>query len=85
LPVVITLTGWITADPGAYLPACVSRGAGSLFEKINFGKFFAVAFAITLCLGLYLTKHSGGDGQNVALLPFRLRRRGARIMLVSGS
>jgi hypothetical protein len=55
LPVVITLIGWITLIRGLFLLLAPRELVASLFEKMNFEKFFDVAFAITLFLGLYLT------------------------------
>lgn len=55
LPVVVTLIGWITLIRGLILLLAPPDALVSLFERMDFGKFFSVPAAITFALGLYLT------------------------------
>jgi hypothetical protein len=55
LPVVITLFGWVTLIRAIILLWAPSEALVSLFEKIDFAKFFYVPASIFLVLGLYLT------------------------------
>jgi hypothetical protein len=55
LPVVITLFGWIQLIRGLVFLLAPPDSLGSLFEHMDFEKFFPFATAITLILGLYLT------------------------------
>ncbi len=55
LPVVVTLFGWIMLIRGLILLLVPPHAVASLFERIDFEKFFDVPVAITVALGLYLT------------------------------
>lgn len=55
LPVVITVLGWITLIRGLFLLLAPPDAPASLFESMDFEKFFYVPTAITCVLGLYLT------------------------------
>jgi hypothetical protein len=55
LPVVVTLVGWITLIRGLIILLASPNALVSLFEVIDFEKFFDVPVAITFALGLYLT------------------------------
>jgi hypothetical protein len=55
LPVVITLFGWVMLIRAVILLWAPPEALVSLFEKIDFEKFFYVPASISLVLGLYLT------------------------------
>jgi hypothetical protein len=55
LPVVITLFGWVTLIRAIILLWAPPEALVSLFERIDFEKYFYVPVSISLVLGLYLT------------------------------